>query len=160
MGLPTVYISSLCNEASESQRGMCSECRASRKSYARKACPSSVGLAFPYTHFCNVLTSDTRNQTAHSNPFLWLISHQTRTLLWCCVVSIPRSTTPNSQRLPSTFIRTPHASSSSSMRTARSLSAPLRFALNRDPLSIGKPARTMLDCIQAKYVPLSRCHRD
>lgn len=33
---------------------------------------------------------------------------------------------------------------------AGSLSAPLRFALNRDPLSIGKPARTMLDCIQAK----------
>ena len=43
---------------------------------------------------------------------------------------------------------------------AGSLSAPLRFALNRDPLSIGKPARTMLDCIQAKYVPLSRWHCD
>ena len=41
-----------------------------------------------------------------------------------------------------------------------SLSAPLRFALNRDPLGIGKPARTMLDCIQAKYAPLSRWHRD
>jgi len=24
----------------------------------------------------------------------------------------------------------------------------------------GPPARTMLDCIQAKYVPLSRCHHD
>ncbi|KAL4076844.1 HAD-like domain-containing protein [Scleroderma yunnanense] len=33
---------------------------------------------------------------------------------------------------------------------AGSISAPLRFALNRDPLSIGKPAKTMLDCIQAK----------
>ncbi|KAI6145226.1 HAD-like domain-containing protein [Pisolithus tinctorius] len=33
---------------------------------------------------------------------------------------------------------------------AGAISAPLRFALNRDPLSIGKPAKTMLDCIQAK----------
>ncbi|KAF8558563.1 2-phosphoglycolate phosphatase [Imleria badia] len=31
-----------------------------------------------------------------------------------------------------------------------SISAPLRFALKRDPISIGKPAKTMLDCIQAK----------
>ncbi|KAI6160771.1 HAD-like domain-containing protein [Pisolithus thermaeus] len=30
------------------------------------------------------------------------------------------------------------------------VSALLRFALNRDPLSVGKPAKTMLDCIQAK----------
>jgi len=34
---------------------------------------------------------------------------------------------------------------------AGSLSAPLRFALERDPLSIGKPAATMLDCIKAKH---------
>jgi 4-nitrophenyl phosphatase len=36
-----------------------------------------------------------------------------------------------------------------------SLSAPLRFALGRDPISIGKPASTMLDCIKAKvnFVP-------
>lgn len=33
---------------------------------------------------------------------------------------------------------------------AGAISAPLRFALNKDPLSIGKPARTMLDCIKAK----------
>ncbi|KAF8843499.1 2-phosphoglycolate phosphatase [Paxillus ammoniavirescens] len=33
---------------------------------------------------------------------------------------------------------------------AGSISAPLRFALERDPISIGKPAKTMLDCIQAK----------
>jgi len=33
---------------------------------------------------------------------------------------------------------------------AGSISAPLRFALGRDPISIGKPAKTMLDCIQAK----------
>ncbi|KAG6333590.1 hypothetical protein ID866_5506 [Astraeus odoratus] len=33
---------------------------------------------------------------------------------------------------------------------AGSISAPLRYALNRDPLCIGKPAKTMLDCIQAK----------
>ncbi|KAI6115323.1 HAD-like domain-containing protein [Pisolithus croceorrhizus] len=33
---------------------------------------------------------------------------------------------------------------------AGAVSAPLRFALNRDPLSVGKPAKTMLDCIQAK----------
>ncbi|KAI6015067.1 HAD-like domain-containing protein [Pisolithus orientalis] len=33
---------------------------------------------------------------------------------------------------------------------AGAIHAPLRFALNRDPLSIGKPAKTMLDCIQAK----------
>jgi len=31
------------------------------------------------------------------------------------------------------------------------ISAPLRFALNKDPLSIGKPAATMLDCIKAKH---------
>jgi 4-nitrophenyl phosphatase len=35
---------------------------------------------------------------------------------------------------------------------AGAISAPLRFALERDPISIGKPAKTMLDCIQAKYV--------
>lgn len=35
---------------------------------------------------------------------------------------------------------------------AGAISAPLRFALGRDPISIGKPARTMLDCIKAKYV--------
>lgn len=33
---------------------------------------------------------------------------------------------------------------------AGSISAPLRFALEKDPISIGKPAKTMLDCIQAK----------
>ncbi|KIJ16507.1 hypothetical protein PAXINDRAFT_75590 [Paxillus involutus ATCC 200175] len=33
---------------------------------------------------------------------------------------------------------------------AGSISAPLRFALERDPISVGKPAKTMLDCIQAK----------
>ncbi|KAH8099914.1 2-phosphoglycolate phosphatase [Phellopilus nigrolimitatus] len=30
-------------------------------------------------------------------------------------------------------------------------SAPLRFALGRDPVSIGKPGKTMLDCIKAKH---------
>lgn len=34
---------------------------------------------------------------------------------------------------------------------AGSVSAPLRFALGRDPVSIGKPAGTMLDCIKAKH---------
>jgi len=33
---------------------------------------------------------------------------------------------------------------------AGSISAPLRYALGRDPISIGKPASTMLDCIKAK----------
>ncbi|KAH7926885.1 2-phosphoglycolate phosphatase [Leucogyrophana mollusca] len=33
---------------------------------------------------------------------------------------------------------------------AGAISAPLRFALEKDPISIGKPAKTMLDCIQAK----------
>ena len=33
---------------------------------------------------------------------------------------------------------------------AGSLSAPLRFALGRDPLSVGKPSKTMLDCVRAK----------
>ncbi|KAK0194642.1 HAD-like domain-containing protein [Armillaria mellea] len=33
---------------------------------------------------------------------------------------------------------------------AGAVSAPLRFALGRDPVSIGKPASTMLDCIKAK----------
>ncbi|KAH7883098.1 HAD-like domain-containing protein [Phlebopus sp. FC_14] len=33
---------------------------------------------------------------------------------------------------------------------AGSIWAPLRFALEREPISIGKPAKTMLDCIQAK----------
>jgi 4-nitrophenyl phosphatase len=35
---------------------------------------------------------------------------------------------------------------------AGSISAPLRYALGRDPISIGKPASTMLDCIKAKQV--------
>lgn len=35
---------------------------------------------------------------------------------------------------------------------AGAVSAPLRFALGKDPVSIGKPASTMLDCIKAKYV--------
>lgn len=34
---------------------------------------------------------------------------------------------------------------------AGSISAPLACALGRQPLSIGKPAATMLDCIKAKY---------
>lgn len=33
---------------------------------------------------------------------------------------------------------------------AGSVSAPLRFALGRDPIAIGKPKGTMLDCIKAK----------
>ncbi|KAJ3710432.1 HAD-like domain-containing protein [Lentinula raphanica] len=33
---------------------------------------------------------------------------------------------------------------------AGAISAPLRYALGKDPTSIGKPAKTMLDCIQAK----------
>ncbi|KAK7469224.1 hypothetical protein VKT23_003713 [Stygiomarasmius scandens] len=33
---------------------------------------------------------------------------------------------------------------------AGAISAPLRYALGKDPISIGKPAKTMLDCIQAK----------
>jgi 4-nitrophenyl phosphatase len=33
---------------------------------------------------------------------------------------------------------------------AGSISAPLRYAIGRDPISIGKPASTMLDCIKAK----------
>jgi len=33
---------------------------------------------------------------------------------------------------------------------AGSISAPLRFALGRDPVSTGKPAGTMLDCVKAK----------
>ncbi|KAI0943030.1 hypothetical protein AcW1_002767 [Taiwanofungus camphoratus] len=34
---------------------------------------------------------------------------------------------------------------------AGSISAPLRFSLGKDPISIGKPAQTMLDCIKAKH---------
>jgi len=34
---------------------------------------------------------------------------------------------------------------------AGAVHAPLRFALGKDPVSIGKPARTMLDCIRAKH---------
>ncbi|KAG1724631.1 uncharacterized protein EDB91DRAFT_123486 [Suillus paluster] len=33
---------------------------------------------------------------------------------------------------------------------AGAISAPLRFALETDLISIGEPAKTMLDCIQAK----------
>ncbi|KAJ7639761.1 HAD-like domain-containing protein [Mycena polygramma] len=33
---------------------------------------------------------------------------------------------------------------------AGAISAPLRYALGKDPISIGKPASTMLDCIKAK----------
>jgi len=35
---------------------------------------------------------------------------------------------------------------------AGAISAPLRYALGRDPLAIGKPSSTMLDCIKAKWV--------
>ena len=35
---------------------------------------------------------------------------------------------------------------------AGSMSAPLRFALGRDPLSTGKPSKEMLDCVRAKLV--------
>jgi 4-nitrophenyl phosphatase len=35
---------------------------------------------------------------------------------------------------------------------AGAVSAPLRFALGRDPLSTGKPSKTMLDCVRAKLV--------
>ena len=34
---------------------------------------------------------------------------------------------------------------------AGSISAPLRYATNRDPIAIGKPNKTMLDCIRAKH---------
>jgi len=34
---------------------------------------------------------------------------------------------------------------------AGSISAPLRFSLKRDPLSLGKPSRGMMDCIKAKH---------
>jgi len=34
---------------------------------------------------------------------------------------------------------------------AGAVSAPLRYALRRDPISIGKPNATMLDCIKAKH---------
>lgn len=33
---------------------------------------------------------------------------------------------------------------------AGSISAPLRYALGRDPVCTGKPSQSMLDCIQAK----------
>ncbi|KAL0573540.1 hypothetical protein V5O48_008426 [Marasmius crinis-equi] len=33
---------------------------------------------------------------------------------------------------------------------AGAISAPLRYALGKDPIAIGKPAKTMLDCIKAK----------
>ena len=33
---------------------------------------------------------------------------------------------------------------------AGAISAPLRYALGRDPLSLGKPSHTMMDCIKAK----------
>ena len=36
---------------------------------------------------------------------------------------------------------------------AGAVTSPLRFALGRDPISIGKPAGTMLECIKAKCVP-------
>jgi len=36
------------------------------------------------------------------------------------------------------------------MPGAGAISAPLRYALDKDPISIGKPATTMLDCIKAK----------
>ena len=34
---------------------------------------------------------------------------------------------------------------------AGSVSAPLRYALNKNPVCTGKPSSTMLDCIKAKY---------
>lgn len=33
---------------------------------------------------------------------------------------------------------------------AGSISAPLRYALGRDPICTGKPSSTMLDCVKAK----------
>lgn len=47
---------------------------------------------------------------------------------------------------------------------AGSISAPLRYALGRDPVCTGKPSSTMLDCINAKLVyshdPLLIVHSD
>ncbi|KAI1792459.1 2-phosphoglycolate phosphatase [Ganoderma leucocontextum] len=34
---------------------------------------------------------------------------------------------------------------------AGTVSAPLRYALGKDPIAVGKPNRTMLDCIKAKH---------
>jgi 4-nitrophenyl phosphatase len=42
---------------------------------------------------------------------------------------------------------------------AGSISAPLRYALGKDPICTGKPSSTMLDCIKAKYVGLVRHDR-
>lgn len=42
----------------------------------------------------------------------------------------------------------PH--SSGVLPGAGSISAPLRFALGTNPLSIGKPSKLMLDCVRAK----------
>jgi len=35
---------------------------------------------------------------------------------------------------------------------AGSISAPLRYALGKDPICTGKPSSTMLDCVKAKFV--------
>lgn len=37
---------------------------------------------------------------------------------------------------------------------AGAIVAPLATALGKSPVAIGKPNKTMLDCIRAKYVPL------
>ena len=42
---------------------------------------------------------------------------------------------------------------------AGSVSAPLRFALGRNPLCTGKPSKTMLDCVQAKLVRVSHVRK-
>jgi 4-nitrophenyl phosphatase len=39
---------------------------------------------------------------------------------------------------------------------AGAISAPLKVALGKNPISIGKPAMTMLDCIRAKSVQSTR----
>ena len=40
---------------------------------------------------------------------------------------------------------------------AGTMGAPLRYALGREPVSIGKPAGTMLECIKAKCVTSCFC---
>ncbi|PIL29157.1 hypothetical protein GSI_09206 [Ganoderma sinense ZZ0214-1] len=39
---------------------------------------------------------------------------------------------------------------------AGTVSAPLRYALGQDPTAVGKPNRTMLDCIRANVAPAAR----
>lgn len=60
------------------------------------------------------------------------------------------NTRPDSVKFIATNEDSTYPTSDGLLPGAGSISAPLRYALGRDPIAVGKPNSTMLDCIKAK----------